>query len=84
MRFYRGFYPAFDMARYEKFKEVFSLPEKSPIRRMSKGMQKQALEVAEAALQQHLAFVHDAHMVAHVLQLPQVVGEQYAVKEIIL
>ena len=30
MRFYRGFYPAFDMARYEKFKEVFALPEKSP------------------------------------------------------
>ena len=42
MRFYRGFYPAFDMARYEKFKEVFALPEKSPIRRMRKGMQKQA------------------------------------------
>ncbi|MDE7262724.1 MAG: ABC transporter ATP-binding protein [Oscillospiraceae bacterium] len=42
MRFYKGFYPSFDMARYEKFKEVFSLPEKSPIRRMSKGMQKQA------------------------------------------
>ena len=42
MKFYRGFYPAFDMARYERFKEVFSLPEKTPIRRMSKGMQKQA------------------------------------------
>ena len=42
MRFYRGFYPCFDMARYERFKEVFTLPEKSPIRRMSKGMQKQA------------------------------------------
>ena len=42
MKFYRGFYPAFDMARYEKFREVFSLPEKTPIRRMSKGMQKQA------------------------------------------
>ena len=42
MKFYRGFYPAFDMARYERFKEVFSLPEKAPIRRMSKGMQKQA------------------------------------------
>ena len=42
MKFYRGFYPAFDMARYEKFREVFALPEKSPIRRMSKGMQKQA------------------------------------------
>ncbi|MBD5162690.1 MAG: ABC transporter ATP-binding protein [Oscillibacter sp.] len=42
MRFYKGFYPNFDMARYERFKEVFTLPEKSPIRRMSKGMQKQA------------------------------------------
>ena len=42
MNFYRGFYSTFDMARYEKFREVFSLPEKSPIRRMSKGMQKQA------------------------------------------
>ncbi|MCI9445692.1 MAG: ABC transporter ATP-binding protein [Oscillospiraceae bacterium] len=42
MRFYRGFYPHFDTARYERFKEVFTLPERSPIRRMSKGMQKQA------------------------------------------
>ena len=42
MHFYHGFYPAFDTARYEKFKDVFALPEKSPIRRMSKGMQKQA------------------------------------------
>ncbi len=42
MRFYRGFYPGFDTARYEKFKEVFSIGEKSVIRRLSKGMQKQA------------------------------------------
>ena len=42
MKFYRGFYPAFDMARYEKFRAVFSLPEKRPLRRLSKGMQKQA------------------------------------------
>ena len=42
MKFYRGFYPAFDMDRYEKFKEVFTIPEKSVIRRLSKGMQKQA------------------------------------------
>ena len=42
MKFYRGFYPNFDMDRYEKFKEVFALPEKSAIRRLSKGMQKQA------------------------------------------
>ncbi len=41
MRFYRGFYPSFDRDRYEKFKMVFSIPEKSLIRRLSKGMQKQ-------------------------------------------
>ena len=41
MRFYQGFYPAFDAARYERFKEVFPIPEKSVIRRLSKGMQKQ-------------------------------------------
>ena len=41
MRFYQGFYPSFDSARYEKFKEVFAIPEKSVIRRLSKGMQKQ-------------------------------------------
>ena len=32
------------------------------------------LQVGEGALQQHLAVGQDAHMVAHVLQLPQVVG----------
>ena len=42
MRFYRGFYPAFDRDRYERFKEVFDIPEKAVIRRLSKGMQKQA------------------------------------------
>ena len=42
MRFYRGFYPAFDMDRYERFKEVFAISEKAVIRRLSKGMQKQA------------------------------------------
>ena len=42
MRFYRGFYPNFSMERYEKLKEVFQLDERRPIRRLSKGMQKQA------------------------------------------
>lgn len=42
MKFYKGIYPNFDMERYEKLKGVFSLNEKTPIRRMSKGMQKQA------------------------------------------
>ncbi len=40
--FYKGVYPAFDLGRYEKLKEVFPLNDKTPIRRMSKGMQKQA------------------------------------------
>ena len=43
MRFYKGFYPRFDQARYEALKDVFStVNEKQAIRRLSKGMQKQA------------------------------------------
>lgn len=42
MKFYRGFYPTFSMERYEKLKEVFGIDEKRVIRRLSKGMQKQA------------------------------------------
>lgn len=43
MKFYRGFYPAFDMDRYVKLRDVFEgINEKAPIRRLSKGMQKQA------------------------------------------
>ena len=41
-RFYEGMYPTFSRERYEKMKAVFPLNEKQPIRRMSKGMQKQA------------------------------------------
>lgn len=41
-RFYRGFYPTFSMERYEKLKEVFGIDEKRVLRRLSKGMQKQA------------------------------------------
>ena len=41
-RFYRGFYPRFSMERYEKLKEVFEIDEKRTLRRLSKGMQKQA------------------------------------------
>lgn len=42
MRLYRGLYPAFSMERYEKLKEAFPIDERQPIRRLSKGMQKQA------------------------------------------
>ncbi len=41
-RFYRGIYPKFDDALFEKLYDIFKLPKKSPIRRFSKGMQKQA------------------------------------------
>lgn len=41
-RFYRGFYPRFNTARYETLKEVFALDENRALRRMSKGQQKQA------------------------------------------
>ena len=43
MRFFKGFYPRFDGARYEALKDVFTtINEKQPIRRLSKGMQKQS------------------------------------------
>ena len=43
MRFYKGFYPRFDMARYKALKDVFTnVDERQPIRRLSKGMQKQS------------------------------------------
>ena len=41
-KFYKGFYPQFDDALYERLFERFQLPRKSQIRRFSKGMQKQA------------------------------------------
>lgn len=40
--FYRNIYTNFSMERYEKLKDVFRLDEKAPIRKFSKGMQKQA------------------------------------------
>ena len=43
MKFYRGMYPTFDMERFEKLAPAFpEVDPKRPIRRMSKGMQKQA------------------------------------------
>jgi ABC-2 type transport system ATP-binding protein len=42
MRFYRGIYPRFSVERYEKLRPAFpEVDEKRPIRRLSKGMQKQ-------------------------------------------
>ena len=41
-KFYAGIYPKFDNALFNRLYEVFQLPPRSPIRRFSKGMQKQA------------------------------------------
>ena len=41
-KLYAGMYPTFSWERYEKMKQVFPLNDKQMIRRMSKGMQKQA------------------------------------------
>jgi len=42
-KFYEGIYPRFDRKRYEALKEAFpAVNEKAPIRRLSKGMQKQS------------------------------------------
>lgn len=43
MKFYRGIYPKFDDKRYQALREAFpAVDEKAPIRRLSKGMQKQS------------------------------------------
>jgi len=43
MKFYRGMYPSFDDKRYQALKDAFpEVDEKLPIRRLSKGMQKQS------------------------------------------
>ena len=43
MKFYRGLYPQFDDKRYDALREAFpQVDEKRPMRRLSKGMQKQA------------------------------------------
>ena len=41
-RFYRGIYPTFDDGLFDRLYDVFQLPRRTPIRRFSKGMQKQA------------------------------------------
>ena len=41
-KFYKGIYPKFDDALFARLHEIFQLPVNTPIRRYSKGMQKQA------------------------------------------
>ena len=40
--FYRGVYPSFNEERYRKLGEAFDLDDKAPMKRFSRGMQKQA------------------------------------------
>ena len=42
MRLTRALYPKFDADRYEKLREVFAIDDTRPIRRLSRGMQKQS------------------------------------------
>ena len=43
MKFYRGLYPQFDDKRYQALREAFpEVDDRQPIRRLSKGMQKQS------------------------------------------
>jgi ABC-2 type transport system ATP-binding protein len=43
MKFYRGIYPRFDLNRYQALRDAFpTVNERHPIRRLSKGMQKQS------------------------------------------
>ncbi len=41
-KFYQGLYPKFDAGLFRRLYDIFQLPKNSPIRRFSKGMQKQA------------------------------------------
>lgn len=41
-RFYQSVYPGFDRARFEELTGIFNLDRKRPVRKLSKGMQKQA------------------------------------------
>ena len=40
--YYKGIYPSFDDVLFDRLYEIFNLPPKTPLRRFSKGMQKQA------------------------------------------
>ena len=42
VRLYAGLYPTFDQSRYARVRKAFVLDDRLPIRRFSKGMQKQA------------------------------------------
>ena len=57
--FYRGFYPAFDEALFQKLGELFPIDPRKPIRRLSRGMQKQAAFWLHLALQPRLLLLDE-------------------------
>ena len=66
MQFYRGIYPKFDPQRYEMLKEAFTIDEKAPIRRLSKGMQKQvAFCLALCCMPDYLILDEDVYKRQH-------------------
>ena len=58
-KFYRGIYPNFSMERFHALLEIFPLDPKRPIRRFSKGMQKQAAFVLCLAMQPEIMILDE-------------------------
>ena len=58
-KFYRGIYPNFSMERFEALLTIFPLDPKRPIRRFSKGMQKQAAFVLCMAMQPEIMILDE-------------------------
>ena len=59
MKFYRSVYPRFSPERFEKLEELFNLDRKQPMRKLSKGMQKQAAFWLNLALQPDLLLLDE-------------------------
>ncbi len=57
--FYRGFYPTFDETLFQKLGRLFPIDPKKPIRRLSRGMQKQAAFWLHLALQPRLLLLDE-------------------------
>ena len=58
-KFYKSVYPSFDQARYEKLGRVFELDGKRLMRKLSKGMQKQAAFWLAMALNPELVILDE-------------------------
>ncbi len=58
-RLYRDLYPSFDGERWEKLSRAFDLDEKRPVRKLSKGQQKQAAFWLALALRPELVILDE-------------------------